>query len=174
MITSSSIKNAVVEAIKNCDNSVTIGKRISGSIVNTAVNLSSVTVRKEAIASESSRPFIGVMQNNLTQRKIHNQEFERLYQMKVVFFSVIDDLRLNQSLDEVGDALMDVLSEIQVPAGLPDNLGAYKKYIVRGLQMDYKIQDEIMTFFVSYPIRVYKEKIALPKMEDITVNTEII
>lgn len=172
-IGASTIKNAIYDRIKNSNYSITIAKEGNPNTVITTVSISTLPIQREAIKQEAKRPFLGIQQNNLTQIKINNQRFERLYQMKISFYSLIGDTKLYTHLDEVGNALMEILMDIDVVSDIPDGLGGYKTYPVRGIQMDYKIQEDVMIFFVSYPIRVYKQTAEETPMGEVTIDTNI-
>jgi len=93
-------------------------------------------------------------------------KYDRLYQMQVSYEVDINATDTNTQLNNMGSDLMDLLSTIDVEYGTHE-----LTLPIIGRHMDYKIVDDVMQFFVSYPMRVYKQLDGVAKQEQLTINT---
>jgi len=121
-----------------------------------------IPIYKEKIAQGAERPYFAIAQLDLDQQKLMKEKYNRLYQMKVSYYSNIGDLQQFKNLDEMGNELLELLRTIEVESGQPiitevegfEDVVTPQMYPVRGIQMSSKIVDDVLQFFVSYLVRV--------------------
>lgn len=127
-----------------------------------------IPMYEETIQQGALRPYFLISQIDMSQTKESTNKYDRLYQMKVEYDVAINDPETNSKLETMGDALMGILDTISVEVG-----NGSSSYPVIGRFIDYKIVNDELQFFVSYPIRVYKEHISEPLQGSLKINTKI-
>lgn len=133
-------------------------------------------IYKEKIVQGMKKPafFIWVME--VSQEKKLGNNYERFYQMNIRYHPKEDDTTTYETLADIGNKLMEVLLTIDVPIDLgeKDLEGRPVEGLkpVRGSQMDFTIQDDVLQFFVTYKIdiKLYQEK--GPDMETLDINNK--
>ena len=127
-----------------------------------------IPIYEETIQQGAERPYFLISEIDMFQHKEKTNKYDRLYQMKVEYDVEINDPEQNSKLKAMGEALMDIIDTINVEVG-----NGAKSYPVIGRFIDYKIVNDELQFFVSYPIRVYKETVAETLQGSLKINTNI-
>ena len=132
-------------------------------------------ITKERTVQGHETPSFFIWQLNMSQEEVAKDVFERTYQMNVRYFPE-ESTKMYEQLDNIGNQLLEALRYIDVPliVSVTDE-GEYvlENRKVRGAEMDYKIQDDVLQAFANYTIRVKLPKEELPGMETLAINESI-
>jgi uncharacterized UPF0160 family protein len=124
----------------------------------------------ETMKQGAERPYFFISSIDTSKIKDMNQMYNELHQIKVQYFDKIDNNTTKFSnLNNIGNILMDILEEIDVGIGGSNT----STYLVRGIQMSWKNIEEVLNFFISYPIRIFRPKIDEPKQTNLTIGESI-
>lgn len=132
-----------------------------------------ITIYKEQIVQGFKKPsfFIWVME--VSQEKKMRNNYDRFYQMNIRYHPEEDDTTTYETLADIGNRLLEVLLTIDVPIdlGRKDLNGQpiEDKKPVRGSQMDFTIQDDVLQFFVTYKINIKQYQDKDPEMETLEI-----
>ena len=96
--------------------------------------------------------------------------------MNIRYHPEEDDTTTYETLADIGNRLLEVLLTIDVPIdlGRKDLNGLNGQPIedkkpVRGSQMDFTIQDDVLQFFVTYKINIKQYQNKGPEMETLEI-----
>lgn len=133
------------------------------------------TIYKEQILQGFKRPCFFIWVFDISQTKLLNNNYERLYQMNIRYHTDKDDLKEYESLSNVGNKLLRCLEYIKVPTITGRVEGKINTDLVniRGDKLSYKINEDVLHFYVNYLIkgRFNMEENAV--MESLTINEDI-
>ncbi len=152
-----------------------IALKLKSSFANTD-GTPSITIYKEKIVQGFKKPSFFIWIMDVSQEKIMRNVYTRDYQMNIRYHPEEKDSKTYETLSDIGNKLLDKLTLIDVPIflGRYDSEGKpiEDKKPVRGSQMDFTIQDDVLQFFVTYKIdiKLYKEK--GPDMETLDINNK--
>ena len=132
-------------------------------------------IYKEQIIQGMEKPCFFIWQMDVSQERLRLNHYERVYQMNIRYHPKDDDLKKYETLSDIGNKLLEYLSTIDVPIFL----GQYDvegnpiedKKPVRGTQMSFKINENVLQVFVTYVVKMKMIKETLPYMEQLFLNS---
>ncbi|NMA84751.1 MAG: hypothetical protein GX962_12925 [Epulopiscium sp.] len=130
-------------------------------------------IYKEKIVQGMKKPAFFIWVMDVRQEKLMRNNYERFYQMNIRYHPEENDTTTYETLADIGNKLFEVLLTIDVPIdlGRKDSEGKpiEDKKPVRGSQMDFTIQDDILQFFVTYKIDAKQYQDKGPEMETLEI-----
>jgi hypothetical protein len=131
------------------------------------------TIYKEKIVQGMIKPCFFVWTMDAEQEKLMRNNYERVYQMNVRYHPEDNDLKRYQTLADIGNKLLEHLTQIEVPIFL----GRYDaeeepiedKKPIRGSQMNFNIVDDVLQVFVTYVVKMKMVEAELPLMETLDI-----
>lgn len=161
-LTGETVKSAVVKAI------------ISGFSVIEDEQTIKPTVYKEFVSQGFKKPSFFVKLVNVTQESYRIGQSKRAYAINVRYHSEKES-GLYEELSRIGNALICVLRAVEIPIWL-GALDSNKEPIeanldVLGYDLEYRIEEGVLQFYVTYnlPVKLYKE--SKDPMTDLEINT---
>lgn len=141
-----------------------IAKRIKASFTQDGV---APVVYKEQILQGFKKPsfFIWTIDVAFEKRMFNN--YRGTYNMEVRYHAQDDVSKLYEHLCSVGTLLLEVLSTIELPITVETE---EELFPVRGKQLDFKIQDNVLLVYVTYNIDMKKYEQVIPSMEQLNIN----
>jgi len=131
------------------------------------------TIYKEKIVQGMIKPCFFVWTMDVEQEKLMRNNYERVYQMNVRYHPEDNDLKRYQTLADIGNKLLEYLTQIEVPIflGRYDTEGEPIEDMkpIRGGQMSFKIVDDVLQVFVTYIVKMKMVEAALPFMETLDI-----
>ena len=130
------------------------------------------TINKEKIMGSISKPCFFIMLNDIKQTQKMNGRYEWAYHMNVRYHSTETDLTTYENLTSVGTTLMQLLQYIELPVfiGIDEEGDPVENDIpVRGTQINFRITDSVLLFFVTYRITIVTNNSG-PVMEGLEFN----
>jgi len=131
------------------------------------------TIYKEKVVQGMIKPCFFVWAMDVEQEKLMRNNYERVYQMNVRYHPEDNDLKRYQVLADIGNKLLEYLTQIEVPIflGRYDNEGEPIEDMkpIRGSQMSFKIVDDVLQVFVTYVVKMKLVEAALPFMETLDI-----
>lgn len=133
-----------------------------------------ITIYKEQIVQGFKKPSFFIWIMDVSQEKLLGNKYERLYQMNIRYHPEEKDLKTYETLAEIGNQILEVLTYIEVPINLgrKDTLGnpIEDKKPVMGKQMSFKIIDDVLQVYVNYVIRGKFKELEKPHMQSLEIN----
>ena len=133
------------------------------------------TIYKEQMVQGMDKPSFFIWQMDVEQEKLMRNNYERVYQMNVRYHPEDNDLKRYQTLADIGNKLLEYLTQIEVPIflGRYDTEGEPIEDMkpIRGSQMSFKIVDDVLQVFVTYVVKMKLVEAALPYMEQLFLNS---
>jgi len=131
-------------------------------------------IYKEQIVQKFKKPSFFIWVMDVSQEKLLGNKYERLYQMNIRYHPEEKDLKTYETLAEIGNQILKVLTYIEVPINLgrKDTLGnpIEDKKPVMGKQMSFKIIDDVLQVYVNYVIRGKFKELEKPHMQSLEIN----
>lgn len=131
------------------------------------------TIYKEQVVQGMDKPSFFIWQMDVEQKKLMGNSYERVYQMNVRYHPEENNLRCYQTLADIGNKLLEYLTQIEVPIflGYHDDEGEPIEGMkpIRGSQMSFKIVDDVLQVFVTYVVKMKMVEVALPSMETLDI-----
>lgn len=132
-------------------------------------------ITKEKTLQGTTKPSFFIWQLNVGQEQVNKDTIERTYHMNVRYFPE-QSTTLYEELDSIGNRLLGVLRSVDVPmivSKQPDNLYSLAPRPVKGTDVEYKIEEDVLQVFANYTIRARIQKTPGPLMEDLTLNESV-
>ncbi len=133
------------------------------------------TIYKEKVVQGMIKPCFFVWTMDVEQEKLMRNNYERVYQMNVRYHPEDNDLKCYQTLADIGNKLLEYLTQIEVPIflGRYDTEGEPIEDMksIRGSQMSFNIVDDVLQVFVTYVVKMKLVEAALPYMEQLFLNS---
>lgn len=126
------------------------------------------SIYKEQTVKDFDKPSFFIWTMDVNWDKVGKNRYEGLYQMNVRFHPEDEDENKYETLCRIGTELCDCLETINVPISTDGENEIILP--VRGTDMEYKILDDILQFYVNYTLKA-KRPITEIKMETLTTNT---
>lgn len=143
---------------------------VNAVIAKIAEEYPDATIYDETMKQGAERPYFFVSTIDTDKDKDMNQMYNQINQIKVQYFDNINNnTTAFTTLNNIGAVLMDILEEIDVEIGD----GSSTTYIVRGIQMNWKNIEEVLNFFVTYPIRIFRQTEAEPLQNTLTITESV-
>jgi hypothetical protein len=117
------------------------------------------TIYKELIIQDAVYPSFFIWSINTTQAQISSDSHMRTYLMNVRYSLPQDSNGVYSALTSVAEVLLDTLDSINVPIYLGKLVGGVpvlETKPVRGYDIDFKIEEDVLQFFVTYKIKAKK------------------
>lgn len=131
------------------------------------------TIYKEKVVQGMIKPCFFVWTMDVEQEKLMRNNYERVYQMNVRYHPEDNDLKCYQTLTDIGNKLLEYLTQIEVPIflGRYDTEGEPIEDMkpIRGSQMSFEIVDDVLQVFATYVVKMKMVEAELPLMETLDV-----
>lgn len=128
-------------------------------------------VYKERIIQCFEKPSFFIWTLNTTQKKLMRNNYERVYSMNIKYHPKEDDLNIYENLDSIGEKALRCLETITLPTYYK---GGEIPLPVRGINLDFKIIQDVLNIFVEYVIRGFKtSEINETKIQGFTMNNSL-
>ncbi|WMM24049.1 hypothetical protein RBU61_14110 [Tissierella sp. MB52-C2] len=132
-----------------------VRKAISRKI-NTFRDKETTKIYSESIEQNFHEPCFYIRELRSNQNKELGNRYKRGHFYNIHYFPNPDNEKKNEEMREMAEVLYDQMEYIEV-ADRP----------LMGLEMNHKIVDGVLHFFVKYPMFIYKEIEFIPKMENL-------
>lgn len=126
---------------------------------------------KEQILQNLVKPYFFIWIMDVSQEKLMNRNYTLAYQMNIRYHPKDEDTATYETLSSVAIKLFETLSTIELPVlTLIDDVEVEQLKPVVGSQMNYSINDGVLQFYVTYNLRVMKDRIPRVIMNNLEVN----
>lgn len=116
-------------------------------------------IYSESIEQGFQEPCFYIKEVNSSQNRELGNRYKREHLYDIHYFPNLNSSTKNTDMRAMAEVLYEQLEYIEV-AGRP----------LRGYDMNYRIVDGVLHFFVRYPIFVRKEIDPIPKMENLEIE----
>ncbi|MDD4690002.1 MAG: hypothetical protein PHE51_09690 [Eubacteriales bacterium] len=135
-------------------------------------------IYKEQVIEKASLPYFFVWILNEDTQKQRNNKYELTYQMKIEYHPIDKLVGTYEACSAIAHSLFEGVEYISVPIFLGhyttpqigDPVQIVEYLPVKGKQMNWIIQDDILCFFVTYTIQATKVLAVIAKMATVKQN----
>lgn len=157
MITGETIKSSISQAIRN-------GFSVTEGVPPVVVY---PVIYKEKMDQNSTKPCFFIWTNDVSVDKLMNDNYELTYQMNIRYFVEEDSENAYEKMCYTGLKLTEVLRYIYTKM-IINNTEQMKR--LTGTQIEFKIVENVLQFFVTYKIKAYIPLEEVTKMEQLIIN----
>ena len=131
------------------------------------------TIYKEKVVQDMKKPCFFIWVMDVSQEKLMRNNYERLYQMNIRYHPEEKDPKTYETLADIGNKLLDYLTNINVPIflGRYDGEGnpIEDSKPITGRQMNYEIKEDVLQMYVTYKIKAKQLMEEVPEMEQLEI-----
>ncbi len=131
------------------------------------------TIYKEKVVQDMKKPCFFIWVMDVSQEKLMRNNYERLYQMNIRYHPEEKDPKTYETLADIGNKLLDYLTNINVPIflGRYDGEGnpIEDSKPVTGRQMNYEIKEDVLQMYVTYKVKAKQFMEEVPDMEQLEI-----
>jgi len=131
------------------------------------------TIYKEKVVQDMKKPCFFIWVMDVSQEKLMRNNYERLYQMNIRYHPEEKDPKTYETLADIGNKLLDYLTNINVPIflGRYDGEGnpIEDSKPITGRQMNYEIKEDVLQMYVTYKVKAKQLMEEVPEMEQLEI-----
>lgn len=140
-ITAETIKSAIALKIKN-------------DYIDT-LNNSSIKIYKEKIIQNFVTPAFFIWLINASQERLISNNYIQMYEMNIRYHPEENNLSSYEELTTIGNTLFCILETLEITYQNKEEKNITVR--LKGIDMDFKITDDVLQFFVNYRVKTKKE-----------------
>lgn len=124
--------------------------------INSFRDKEATEVYSEEIPQNFKEPCFFIRELRTSQNRELGNRYKRNHSYDIHYFPIPNSDSKNEEMRDMAEILYDQLEYIEV-----------NKKLIMGQDMDHKIVDGVLHFYIKYPIFVYKETDSIPTMENL-------
>lgn len=130
--------------------------------INSFRDKATTKIYTEKIEQSFQEPCFFIKELRASQNKELGNRYKRGHFYDIHYFPNPDNNKKNEEMREIAEILYGHMEYIEV-AGRP----------LMGLDMNHRVVDGVLHFFVKYPFHVYKEMDPIPTMENLNQERSV-